>query len=731
MASANRRARALPRRTDGRSERGREMDAERHPRAEEALRLLASAVNAMRLYPPSSPLRAQASSVFAARSNEIASKLGPLRYIVDPHGFRMGEEEVGIGGSHGTQLAQLLHALQVGQLIIVPGVTERETTTFVEALLADAMQVRREGGFRARLVRAGVEHIAVIEVTLRPSGERGLLGLDLLTAPLEEIAEETVTAAQTWATSAGIGEGRDHMLEAVDRLERATREVAMSRVAEALMRVDERTRMKVLAWSLKADATGTRMVGMLRVLAHMRPAALARLLTTVAAQTGTDATRIANAMQLPPGMDQLLEIMMAPPARSDSDCEVPVTVNHAALAEEAAAETDCSDLERQIAIASPSLAAGKALAAAIAVSRRHADAESVRAIANALPRAARDGAFTATRMALRRLDELAPDPALSESVSAARASLADPKVLTDVCRAPINDAEAAIAGEILAAAGAAGAEALVDFYDRTDDDSRSLMRPVLRSMSEPVLGVANRRLRGNDALALVTVLRILPALGDHRVVPTLTKALQDVHTEVRLAAVRALADTPDATARQSLGKALTHWDPETQRLAVREIGRVGAVESVPLMLRTLDDINVFRQNYELKKEIVRSLAQMGTVEAVPTLRRISKRPAFRRRTKELRLLADRALLTIAQQNEAEAALTWTANDPATSGDAPPASPRPAAESRSSEITPVPALPGETCDEPEQGKPDSAEQWTHAESEMQPVGAATRGADNGA
>ena len=87
---------------------------------------------------------------------------------------------------------QVLHALQVGQLIIVPGVSERETATFVEAVLADPMQVRREGGFRARLVRAGVERIAVIEVSLRSSAEVGLAGLDLLTAPLEEIADEAI-----------------------------------------------------------------------------------------------------------------------------------------------------------------------------------------------------------------------------------------------------------------------------------------------------------------------------------------------------------------------------------------------------------------------------------------------------------------------------------------------------------------------------------------------------------
>jgi hypothetical protein len=707
------------------------MDGEHHPRAEEVLRLLASAVNALRLYPPSSPLRARAASIFASRSNEVSSALGPLRYVVDPQGFRMGEEVIAPGFAHATQLAQLLHALQVGQLIVVPGVNERETTAFVEASIADPMQVRREGGFRARLVRAGVEHIAVIEVSLRASGEAGLLGLDLMTAPLDEIGDEAVTAAQTWATTAGIGMGQDDMRQVVDGLERAARDVALARVADALMRVDEHTRMKVLAWSLKADSAGERMAGMMRVMAQMKPAALARLLTTVANQTGTDAARIAQALQLPPGMDRLIQLLLAPSPRSEADCGVPDTIDHVALAAEAGTDDDRTDIERQIAIAAPVLAAGKALSAAVAVSKRHADQDTVRAMAFALPRAARDGAFTPTRIALRRLDELAPDPALTESVSAARASLTDPKVLTDVCRAPMNDAEAAIAGEILAAAGPAGAEALVNFYERSDEARRSLMRPVLRSMAEPIIALANKQLRGNDVLALVTVLRILPTLGDQRVVPTLFKGVQDVHTEVRQAAVRGLADTQDPSARQALARILGHWDPETQRLAVREIGRVGAVEAVPLMVRTLEDINIFRLNYELKKEIVRSLAQLGAADSLPTLRRMARRPAFRRRTKELRLLAERAMLSIIQQSESTPQNQRPGSGEPRRQSGPQRAPQLTdVETRAAILSSVPLVDTGDANDRSHDIPHRNPEQESKQPSQQPVGAMSRGVDHG-
>ena len=96
---------------------------------------------------------------------------------------------------------------------------------------------------------SGVSHIAVIEVSLRASDETGLLGVDLMTAPLDDIAAEVVAAAERWQKSDG--PGHDEMAEAIDRLEAATRELAVERVAEALMRLDETSRMKVLAFSLQ------------------------------------------------------------------------------------------------------------------------------------------------------------------------------------------------------------------------------------------------------------------------------------------------------------------------------------------------------------------------------------------------------------------------------------------------------------------------------------------------
>jgi len=624
------------------------VDTEGYSRPEEILRLLAGAAGAARLYPPASALPAEAISRFVSRTNDsAASAQGPLRYVVDPHDFRAGDATIASGNSQVLALAEALHALQVGQLVIAPGLTEAEAVAFVSVVNSDASAVRAQGGMRSALAAAQVAHIAVIEVSLRASEEEGLLGVDLLVAPLDVIAEETARAAERWAHADGVGV--DEVAGAVDSLESATRQIAVERIASALMRLDENTRMKVLAFSLKADTNGRRMDGMLNVIANMKPAALARLLTLVAAQAGTDSRRIAGALPLPPETAKLLAIMLAPTPDPPEGAGAEDSAQAAQIAREMAVSESRQDLDRQMAVASPHLAAGRALATAVAVSRRNADPGSVTSIGDSLPQAARDGAFAIVREALRRLDELERQPELADTVSHARSTLADVKVLSEICAAVATDSDAAIAGEILQSAGPAGAEALLDSYVRSSEPTRSLLKPVLRGMSESVLGVARSRLRTDDPAVAIAILKTLAALGDRRAVPVISQALGHLDEQVRFTAITALADMPGPEAANSLVKALGHPEPETQRFAVREIGRVRAAPAIHQLTRALEDLNVQR-TYETKKEIVRTLELIGTPEAERALRRTAGRTfVWGRKSRELRAQARRAVETIKSQ----------------------------------------------------------------------------------
>lgn len=617
------------------------MDVEGYPRAEEALKLLAAATGAARLYPPTSGLPLEAVRKFVHRSNELASA-GPIRVMVDPHGFRIGDTEVAAGQSQPVALAESLHAMQTGQLVIAPGVTEPEAAAFVAIANSDVADIRAAGGIRAALVRAGVAHIAVIEVSLRSSEESGLAGIDLAAAPLDEIADALVETVERRARDATSGAAHDELAEAVDRLEDAMREIAMERVAAAMMRLDEQTRLKVMGLSLKADTEGNRMEGMLAVVARMKPAALARLLTLVAKAADTDPRRLAGALTLPPEAARMLAILLEPRPSLDPDFGMPPSVQASEMAREMAEVEDTSELDRQVAVASPALTSGRALATATAISRTRVDEDTVRAFAEVLPQAAKDGAFTTVREALRRLDEIGGDPLYTDIVAAARSTLADPRVLKDVCKAPVTDADAAIAGEILHAAGPAGAEALLDAYIRMAEPKRSLLRPVLRGMSEGVLGVARQRLRGAEPALAVAILRTLPQLGDRRAVPVVADALGHLDEQVRFAAATALASMPVPEATTALTRAVNHREPETQRHVVRELGRTRSADAVPALSRALEDINVLQRTYETRKEIIGALEQIGTPEAEKALRQFAQRTVgLGRKTRELRARAVR------------------------------------------------------------------------------------------
>jgi len=624
-------------------------EPEGYPRAEDILRLLAAAAGSARLYPPASALPAEAITRFVSRTNDPKySSQGPLRYVVDPHDFRAGDATIASGNSQVLALAEALHALQVGQMVIAPGLSEAEAIEFVSAVNSDPAAIRAQGGMRTALATAGVAHIAVIEVSLRASDEEGLLGVDLMVAPLDTIAEEAARAAERWAHAEG--PGIDEVAAAIDGLEAATRQIAVERVSAALMRLDEATRMKVLAFSLKADANGRRMDGMLNVIANMKPAALARLLTLVAAQAGTDPLRIAGALPLPPETAKLLAIMLAPTPDPPEGIGAADAAQAIEMAREMAVQDDSCEIDRQMAVASPQLSAGRALSTAVAVSRRHPDADAVGSIGDSLPLAARDGAFGTVREALRRLDELSHQSDLADAVSSAKATLADATVLAEICSAVETDADAAIAGEILHSAGAAGAEALLETYVRSSEHTRSLLRPVLRGMSESVLGVARARLRTDDPKSAIAILKTLSALGDRRAVPVISQALGHLDEQVRFTAITALADTPAPEAANALVKALGHSEPETQRFAVREIGRVKAAPAIHQLTRALEDLNVQR-TYETKKEIVRALEQIGTPEAERALRRTADRTfVWGRKTRELRAQARAAVQNIRSSN---------------------------------------------------------------------------------
>ncbi|HET6498451.1 MAG TPA: HEAT repeat domain-containing protein [Coriobacteriia bacterium] len=627
------------------------MDARDYPKIEEVLRLLATAVNSVRLYPASSDLPQQAIDRLVERSNEVTAELGTVRLLVDPRAFRLGESKLAGTHSHSTGLAEALHAMQVGQLVIAPGLQHAEAAAFAAVASRDPRDVRSTGGARAALAAAGASTIAVIEVSLRTSAEEGLAGVDLINAPLDEVASETLAAASRWHHGTKTGDAVDEVASSVAALEVATRDLAMSRIATALLRLSEEERVRVLLSAMTADAAGKPMRGMLQVIARMSPATIARLLSMASARCGARPHVLAMPLELPPETARELAALLTPSPRTEAECGVPADAAVESMAAEALEPDDGNEIAR-MKDAADQTKAGRALVTTIAVVRDRADADSVRALADALGPAARSGALTVVREALRILDGLSPDHRTALEIERARAILAEPETLAEACHAVTTDADAAIAGELLASAGATGARVLLVLYARADATTRSLFRPSLRSMSEQVAAAASLALRSDDTATVLGSLSALPDLGERASLPVVTGALEHLDIEVRRRAVTALTEMNGSESRRVLAKALSHWDPETGRWAVRETGRLRVAEAIPALVRIVGDINVFERNHELKKEVIKCLEAIGSKDALPVLTRLSRRRfAFGRKNRELRFQALRAVERLAANGE--------------------------------------------------------------------------------
>jgi hypothetical protein len=628
-------------------------------RAEEIVRALAAAAAAVRLYPPTSEIPAQTIERFVSVSEAVTlAARGPVRFVVEPKAFKVGDQVVAEGQAQVTGLAEMLYAHQVGQLIVAPGLTADEANAFLRCSASDAAAVREEGGLRAVIIKAGVSHLAVIEVTLRASTDEGIAGLDLTSAPLDAIGSAVLRSAAMWARSAAAGEGRDEIAEVIGGLESAARELAAERVAVALLQLDEATRAAVLAAAIRPDAGGHAMEGALSVIANMRPATLARLMTLAAARTGSDPSSIMAKLELGPEAMRALQLLLRPSPRTEAESGVPPVVDASAIASDAVEETEEDEAALSLALSTrdPGGEATRALATTMYLLDRAVSPETVDALGDALPRAMAAGAFALVRTALAQLDEMVDRPGLQDSVVRARRTLSQPEALLEGVLSVSKVSQARDAAVVVSMAGVTGAEAAVEAWLLSADAKRALVEEIGRAMPEQFIAATGRRIRSGDPAEVRELAGMLGRLGDRRVVSVLSLTLDHQAREVRTAAISALGAVDTEESWAAIISALTHPDESTARTALETIRRAGRRRAVPAMLAVLQLRTSGTRNHDLKGEIIEDVRAMGATEAIPVLSRIaSRRLAFRRKPRELRDAARRAVadLQAAQQADGE------------------------------------------------------------------------------
>lgn len=212
------------------------------------------------------------------------------------------------------------------------------------------------------------------------------------------------------------------------------------------------------------------------------------------------------------------------------------------------------------------------------------------------------------------------------------------------------------AAAVVSATGVSGAEAAVEAWLLSTETKRALVEEIGRAIPEPFIAAIGRRIRAGDPAEVRDLAGVLGRLGDRRAVSVLSLALDHEAREVRTAAIAALGNVDTDESWAAIVSALTHPDEPTAQTALESIRRAGRRRAVPAMLAVLRLGTSGTRNHELKREIIEDVRAMGATEAIPVLKRIaSRRLTFRRKPRELRDAARRALadLQAAQQADGE------------------------------------------------------------------------------
>ncbi len=614
--------------------------------AENAVRRLASAAGSARLYPAGSPMTWAAVDRFVEAALGCTSAMGPVRFIVDPKGLRLGDIPVAEGHAAVGTLAETLYGHQAGQLILGQQVSADEALAFVDTIDQEPLAVRAAGGLRAALSARGVTHLGVVELTLRTSETDGLGGMDLTLATPEVMAPALSDAAATWRFTAAAGAGRDEVSEAVGRLEHATRSLAEDRVASALLMLPERERVDVLEAALVADRTGRQMDGVLSVVVRLSPAALARLLAMYAAGSNDRLTYALQTLRIPPEAAEALHTMLSTPPEPSpmvgtADSEDPARLAAEALAEE---PDDAVARWRLVNSATPADSAARALDATVAVVRKRPGNDSVAAVGVAMSAAMKAGAWRAAYRGAATLQELAGShPGLAAGVVRASGALDDPPALVAAAVAATTDTPGA--GDLIAVAGQPGAEALIVAYASNPSPAgRARLAAVGSRLGDSLAVAATRRVKDADSATTTAIIELLTQARTRGSAAAIARALDHVDPAVRTSALQALSVCPDPDAVRLQLRAMEHWDPATRRVAARELGRRGMEQAVDPLVRILWKRQLFERNYELRKQAISSLVAIGSPSALPGLRRMASwRFVMDRRGRELRFLARKAV----------------------------------------------------------------------------------------
>ncbi len=626
-----------------------------------AVRTLASASRALRLYPATSPIpRESVSSALVALDEFFETGEQLLSLSVKRDGFAWRGETVATGVTGVGELIDGLRGHGVAEIDFVPGVSADELLTFLAELDRNPDEVRSEGGLALAITARGVDSIRVTDVQLTVVEQVGPADDQDVDEFLRQLINDPEKLS-AWFSAASAGDPRafeEGLMELVRVAGPSGYEHLLESLSSAFTTQSPDGRDALLGLSMKPGASRDLTSGMFRFLSSGDIAisvlegsygrnmlSLSNALTTLPLEQVTAQVR-AEVQAMLPGtghtakeaefLEHMIEVResSAPePALVDANATYRAVVEASALTDEMIVQA------RGAVTGSASVLNAASVRTMLALLDQQSDFElycaSATNLAGLVPKLLEQGDYAlanriVTEIAGREARDSNPEwPDLSSRLREALAIATGPASMAALMRLVARDPEAAIPARAMARyATEAGTNALVTEAVSMKADGLTVAEGLIgRRIIDALVQIAPHA----QWFQLGPIVGRLAREGDPRTTKLIESLMSRPDEQSRREVVSALAESGGPAAPRVLAAALRDPSPEVAIAAARAIGRSGQPGSAALLAARLGEIDVDGSDFLLGRELIGALARCPEPAADDALGHLASRRALIKR----------------------------------------------------------------------------------------------------
>ncbi len=634
-------------------------DPETKHHLEAAIRGIATAGKTLKLYPPTSPIPRQAVETATAALESYLAINPVLSLAVTRTGLSWQGQPLAVSVPGVSDLADTLREQGVAELNVMPGCALDELMRFLSAITRPAEEVRQEGGLGAVLVADGVECVRVTDVSLTVIEDVAPDDDQDMDEFLRELASDPEKLA-AWMAAAAAGDP-SAFAEGLEGLALAAGPDGIAGLVETLsqafMRQASDGKDAMIGLSLEAGTVRSLADGMFSHLGTMDIAgsmceglygknmlSLSNVLTHLPLQermeqVHADVQRMLAESEHSGKEASFLDHMLEVRTRTTPEPSlVEAQPAYAKVAEIATLAPEVIDNLRQETERSHASIHAAGVQTMLTLLDQQEDFElycrSVDSLASMVPRLIEHGDITLARKVLTELASregrsVQPWPDLSLRLRQAIARAVDHRAMAAVLDAVIDDPGLVPqVRDLVQVAGETAGPVLVSEAITHKEPGIVAAEEILGRRVLDLLVVALPQAQWFQVGPIVVR---LAREGDARSIQAVEGVLRRSDDQSRREAACGLALAGGAPALRMLGTLVKDASPEVSTVAVRSLGKHGAVGAAALLSAALDSLDMDTKDFALAREIIGALARMPDPEATVTLQHLAARKAIIKR----------------------------------------------------------------------------------------------------